>query len=154
MQYKLLEDKLNIKVKKLSENPKTGEALLRLNDTIIISRHAKITPKKIGQFTSIWQRDANGECAPYSIDDNFELMVINCEDDTNFGQFVFNKSILTKQKIIQSANIRGKNGMRVYPIWDKPQNATAIKTQNWQSAYFLDFDNLNLDKAKMLYKLT
>jgi hypothetical protein len=32
----------------------------------------------------------------------------------------------------------GKRGFRVYPIWDKPDNKQAEKTQKWQVKHFLD----------------
>lgn len=41
--------------------------------------------------------------------------------------------------------------MRLYPTWEHKLNQTAIKTQRWQSNYFIELTD-NIDKP-LLYKL-
>lgn len=124
----------------------------KVNNLRIIARTAKITPKKVGQFVAIWQRDENGITQPQHIDDNFDLLIINCQDGKNHGQFVFPKPALAKNNIISTPTKRGKNGIRVYPPWAKPTNNQAVKTQAWQLQYFLNLTKApNPELAKTLY---
>ncbi|PCI87974.1 MAG: MepB family protein [Hyphomicrobiales bacterium] len=134
------------------ESNEYGAGTYKLNQLTIITRTAKITPKKIGQFVAIWQRDQQGITQPQHIDDKFDLLVINCANGDKFGQFVFPKTALAKHGIISTTQKRGKNGIRVYPSWDKAINKQAVKTQNWQLGYFLEFSlEIDLGRAKQLY---
>jgi len=48
-----------------------------LLDTFTIKfRKAKITPKKIGQFVTVWERNAEGITTPFSISDPFDFYLI------------------------------------------------------------------------------
>lgn len=135
-----------------AESSEYGAGTYKLNGLKIITRTAKITPKKIGQFVAIWQRDQNGITQPQHIDDEFDLLVINCADGDKFGQFIFPKTALAKHGIISTVQKHGKNGIRIYPPWNKAINQQAIKTQNWQSNYFLKMTGkIDLDRAKQLY---
>lgn len=134
------------------ESTEYGAGYYTLNGLKIIVRTAKITPKKIGQFVAIWQRDDDGITQPQHIDGDFDLLIINCHANELFGQFIFPKSALAKHGIISTRKKRGKNGIRVYPIWDKTINKQAIKTQNWQLEYFLEVnETTDLVRAKQLY---
>ena len=134
------------------ESDEYGAGTYKLNNIRVITRTAKITPKKIGQFVAIWQRDDDGITQPQHVDGEFDLMVINCQDGDRFGQFVFPKAALAKHGIISTSNKRGKNGIRVYPVWDKAVNKQAMKTQAWQLGYFLVVDeNSDLKRAKRLH---
>lgn len=103
---------------------------------ISITRKAKITPKKIGQFASIWKRNTLGITVPRSFDDKFEFLIIQCEKGTLQGRFVFPKSILVEKGVVSSPKREGKRGFRVYPPWDKTESRQAIKTQKWQVDFF------------------
>ena len=96
---------------------------------------AKITPKKIGQFVSIWKRDTTGITIPHDIGDDFEYMVIELEN--SIGAFVFPKEILLEKQIISGKNSKGKNGIRVYPPNCKVLSKQALATQKWQIKYFI-----------------
>lgn len=129
-----------------------GAGTYRLNEKRIITRTAKITPKKIGQFVAIWQRDANGITQPQHIDGDFDFLIINCQCQDKFGQFIFPKTALAKYGIISTPTKRGKNGIRVYPLWDKATNKQAVKTQNWQLTYFLEISSEpDLARAETLH---
>ena len=63
---------------------------------------------------------------------------------------------MRKKKILTSKNGEGKRGIRVYPTWNIAKNKQAIKTQSWQTNYFLEFthDNkIDMEKAKKLLNL-
>lgn len=71
-----------------------------------------------------------------------DFIIITVATETDFGQFIFPKSILAAQGIIA-----------VYPPWDMVMNKQAVQTQKWQGEYFLTIDlnkPLNLDRARAL----
>jgi hypothetical protein len=127
----------------------------KLNEKPIIYRTAKITPAKVGQFVTIWKRDEEGITAPFNPNDNFDFIIINCENEDLTGQFIFPKSVLLDKKIISGDNSDGKRGIRVYPPWDIWLNNQASKTQQWQAKYFINFSDsieINLAKVHQLLK--
>ena len=117
-------------------------------------RQAKITPTKIGQFVTIWKRNIEKNIIePFEVSDEIDLFVINVKNESQFGQFVFPKSILIEKGIFTNKK-KGKRAIRVYPIWDLTDSKQAIKTQKWQLDYFLDIPidgSLNINRAKLLY---
>ena len=119
-------------------------------------RLAKITPTKIGQFVTIWKRNENGITEPHNVDDNFEFFIIAPREKEKLGVFIFNKTILSENKIITNKNGDGKRGIRVYPTWNITENKQAQKTQNWQTKCFIEIGNENqidVNKAKKLLKI-
>ncbi len=135
----LLYDKLPFTLNNfiLNEESKEYEACsFTIENRIVFSRTAKITPKKIGQFVTIWERNEKGITQPYSENSEFDFIIINVKKENLLGQFVFPKDELLQQGIISSLHKNGKRGIRVYPSWDKAINKQAIKTQNWQLNYF------------------
>lgn len=103
-----------------------------------IQRTAKVTPKKTGQFVTLWKRNSIGVTSPLDIKDNFYYVVIICFQNKKIGRFLFPKNILAQKKILSSSitEVEGKRGFRVYPNWDIPTSKQAIETQRWQLAYF------------------
>ena len=154
----LLYDFISVRISNISERKESveyGAGCYQINGRNAVIRSAKITPKKIGQFVAIWQRNEHGITVAYNSQDDLDLMIINCRNRDLFGQFIFPKAALVKHTIIIDDHKKGKNGMRVYPKWDKPLNAQAIKTQKWQLDYFLDLtsNNIDLERAKTLYSI-
>lgn len=148
-------DKLSLNISKM-ENELEGieydACQFELNGMKIISRSAKITPKKAGQFVTFWKRNQNGKTAPYSQNDPFDFYVINVNYGDRYGQFVFPKSELINKGFITSEKMKGKRGFRVYPVWDKTQNKQAEKTQKWQMNYFYEINKtIHLKKVRELY---
>ncbi|MGH1366193.1 MAG: MepB family protein [Calditrichia bacterium] len=128
----------------------------RLNGSRIVFREAKITPKKSGQFVTLWKRIGDGPIQPFSSMDNIDLFVINTCSKTNFGQFVFPKQVLINKGIVSSASREGKRGIRIYPPWDEPASKQAKKTQSWQMEHFLSLSNvtkIDLKRVNELYKV-
>ena len=126
----------------------------QLNSLYVVARKAKITPKKMGQFVSLWKRDANGETTPYEESDKVDLFVINVQEESHKGQFIIPKAVLLEKGVVSHCTKEGKRGFRVYPPWSGPTNKTALSTQKWQLEYFLKLGHqskTDLHKAKTLY---
>ncbi|WP_142313777.1 MepB family protein [Bacillus wiedmannii] len=141
-------------VKEEKQNAEYAGYLFHLNHNSIRFRVSKITPNKIGQFVSFWEKDDNMQNQAFSYEAAPDLLVITCIDDNKLGQFIFPKEILLKEKILKTQSQKGKMAMRVYPIWDTPVSNQAKKSQMWQLQYFVDIsdhNNLPIDKLLHLY---
>ncbi|MED2490499.1 MepB family protein [Bacillus thuringiensis] len=139
-----------------AQNAEYGAYVFNLNALSIRFRVAKITPTKVGQFVTLWERIGDGPIQPYDISDPVDLFVISTREGNNFGQFVFPKTVLCNQDIVSNKGKGGKRAIRVYPPWDKPTSRQAQKTQAWQLEYFLEIPgNKPIDcvRAQMLYSL-
>jgi hypothetical protein len=137
-----------------AQNAEYGAYIFKLNTLTVRFRVAKITPTKVGQFVTLWERIGDGAIQPYDISDPVDLFVISTRKGNNFGQFVFPKAVLCDQNIISNKGKGGKRAIRVYPPWDKPTSRQAQKTQKWQIEYFLEIPvNITIDcvRAQMLY---
>lgn len=124
-----------------------------LNGLKVISRYAKITPKKVGQFVTFWKRNANRIIEPFNEEDKIDFYLVNVHAQDKFGQFIFPKAILIEKGIISTSKKEGKRGFRVYPSWDIPAAKQALKTQKWQLNYFFDINNLSdFKKTTVLFQ--
>ena len=116
-------------------------------------RISKKTPKKSGQFVTMWQRRPDSIIRPYDQSDDVDLFVINTVDEGKIGQFVFTKSILLEKNVFSKEWKGGKRAIRVYAPWDDVHNEQARRTQSWQQQCFLNITpNLSLD-ADLVKKL-
>ncbi len=152
----LIYDSFGFEFSNFQESEESAEyeaCTFQLETLQIISRTAKITPKKVGQFVTIWKRNSVGITTPFHELDVFDFIVINVQKNEEFGQFVFPKSVLTQKRIVATENKDGKRGIRVYPPWDSPTSKQAIKTQAWQLNYFLPITtSINtINRVKALY---
>lgn len=109
-----------------------------VGDLKIKFRNAKITPKKVGQFVTLWKRNPLGQTEPFNIKDDFCFYIIATQKDNKTGFFFFPKQALRELGILTSSHHEGKRGFRVYPIWDIPSNKQAERTKIWQNDYFID----------------
>ena len=135
------------------ESKKYDASRFELNGRKIICRNAKITPKKVGQFVTLWKRNENGPIEPFEENDQIDFYTVNVRTENEFGQFVFPKAVLIKKGIISTDKKEGKRAFRVYPIWDNANNKQAERTQKWQLDYFYEInDSTNLKKVAELYK--
>ncbi len=135
-----------------SESKEYYACRFRLNRLNILSRNAKITPKKVGQFVTFWKRNGIGPIEPFNEKDNIDFYIINVKTENEFGQFVFPKSLLIKKGIISIENKEGKRGFRVYPKWDIAKNKQAERTQKWQLNYFYEINSsTDLKEVVKLY---
>lgn len=141
-------------LKEERQNSEYAGALFHLNNKTIRFRVSKITPNKIGQFVSFWEKNENMQNQAFSYDAAPDLLVITCINDHKLGQFIFTKEILLEEKILKIQSQKGKMAMRVYPIWDNPVSNQAKKSKMWQLQYFIDLSNINnlsIDKLLHLY---
>lgn len=136
----------NLKIE--DESADYGAANFEINQRRIKFRVGKITPTKIGQFVTFWKRIGKGPILPYDINDPFDLFVVGVQTTNHFGQFVFPKHVLCEKGLVSTEKKEGKRAMRVYPPWDKADNAQAKKTQAWQIQYFFEIhEKVNIDFA-------
>lgn len=131
-------------VQEEKQNAAYGAGTFQIASKTVRFRVANITPTKVGQFVAFWKKDENNKNQPYSYEEAPDLLVITTfKSDNEFGQFIFPKEVILKQNILRSGSTIGKMAMRVYPSWDNPTSKQAMKTQEWQSPYFVDMSNLN-----------
>ncbi|QGG52086.1 MepB family protein [Lysinibacillus pakistanensis] len=142
-------------IREESQNSDYGAGVFQLNSKSVRFRVAKITPNKVGQFVSFWEKDEANKNQAFSYDNATDLLVINTFNNTgDFGQFVFPKEVLLKQNILKTANTKGKMAIRVYPSWDTPSSKQAIATKKWQSPYFVKMEattRLSIHELLKLY---
>ena len=139
-----------------AEGKEYGACSVVINNKKVLIRTAKITPKKIGQFVTLWKRNSEGITEPHHEEDQFDLVVINLRDNDKIGQFIFSKQSLIDNSIITTSKKEGKRGFRVYPSWVEALNKQAIRTQKKQILNFVDLSNKlssNKEKLEKLYKL-
>lgn len=103
-------------------------------------RKSKITPKKVGQFVTLWKRNTHNQTQPYDEHDQIDYYVIATTDQEKSGFFIFPKTLLIEKNILASSSGDGKRGFRLYPYWAITTNNQATKTKSWQTAYFIAND--------------
>lgn len=136
-----------------AESQEYDACRFKLNGLNVISRSAKITPKKVGQFVTFWKRNESGPIEPFAESNPIDFFVVNVRSDRAFGQFVFPKSVLIQKGIISTNRKEGKRAFRVYPSWDKAQSKQAERTQKWQLDFFYTInDSTDLDKVANLFR--
>ena len=126
-----------------------------LNHFSVRFRVAKITPKKVGQFVTLWKRLKKGPIQPFDSTDSVDFVIVNTRKEERFGQFIFPKSALCQHNVFSIKGEGGKRAFRVYPPWDIAVNTQAKKTQKWQLEYFLEIpkdSDIDLTYAKLLYR--
>ncbi|AFR31384.1 hypothetical protein ARUE_232p01760 (plasmid) [Arthrobacter sp. Rue61a] len=99
-------------------------------------RTARITPKKPGAFTAIWQRSHNGSTMPFTDNDPTEGLLVFVEEAGRFGLFRFESAHLVALGILKTSRFPGKRGFRVYPSWCGGLNSQALRTQAAQAPAF------------------
>lgn len=134
------------------ESKNYGACSFILNSKVVEFRVPRTTPKKIGQFVTLWKRAESGPIKPYDLMDSADLFVVSIQQKDCYGQFVFPKALLSERGIVSRDGVGGKRAIRVYPPWDNPVSQQGRRTQAWQLEYFLDvsadaqFDSGQLQK--------
>nr|WP_315117416.1 MepB family protein [uncultured Clostridium sp.] len=91
----------NLVIKNIHEekqNPEYAGGIFQLNHRTIRFRMSKVTPNKVGQFVSFWEKDENMQNQAFSYELAPDLLVITCTTDNKLGQFIFPKKILLEKK--------------------------------------------------------
>jgi hypothetical protein len=83
-----------------TESSEYGACQFLINDKKIVARIAKITPKKIGQFVTIWQRNQSGITEPFQESNQLDFIFIFAKQEKQFGVFVFPTNVLLEKGII------------------------------------------------------
>ena len=129
--------KITSPVQHETESTEYGACRFGLNGFNIAFRIAKITPKKLGQFVTLWKRATpSSPIIPLDLSDGIDFVIICVIDGENHGQFIFSSKVLVKQNIISHHGKGGKLAFRIYPAWVKPEAKAALKTQQWQLQHF------------------
>ncbi|WIG71106.1 MepB family protein (plasmid) [Photobacterium damselae] len=143
-------------VEREPESGEYGAVMFKFNGMKCLFRQAKTTPKKVGQFVTIWKREAEeSEIAPFNTLDGIELVFIASFDPSNKGFFVFQNELLGKKNVFTHNGREGKRAIRVYAPWIKPTVKQAISTQKWQISAFINLNlgaEVTLSKAKQLIR--
>lgn len=134
-----------------AQNAEYGAFVAEVGRGTIRFRVGKLTPTKPGVFVSVWRRAQDGSTEPFAAEDDVDLLVITAREESRVGQFVFPRSTLVEHEIVTVAGCGGKRGFRLYPPWSATTNKQARKSQQWQTAYFLDLEHLDLRWAESLY---
>ena len=118
----------------------------KIDNRKYIFRTAKVTPKKIGFFVTLWKRDKSNITVPLNKQDNFHALILVCTEESHKGLFLFSKEVLSIKGVLSTSNKAqdGKRGFRVYAPWSKPESKQAFATKTWQVNYFLKEDQLSL----------
>lgn len=114
-----------------------------MDDLKVKYRQAKLTPKKVGLFVTLWKRNIENKTEPFSVNDSFDFYIIAAKQEDNFGFFIFSKDILTEKSILTNSKKEGKRGFRVYPDWTETTNNQATKTKAWQTNCFINCNENN-----------
>lgn len=143
------------KLEKEIESSEYQAYRFKINNKVVIYRHAKITPTKIGSFVTLWKRAAPKKpIQPFDSTDNVDLIVVAVKKGNHIGQFIFPKLALIKHGILSVEGKGGKRALRVYPPWDITESNQAKKTQAWQLEYFANIQNnkpLDINRLQLLY---
>ncbi|MFI9049669.1 MepB family protein [Streptomyces sp. NPDC053427] len=129
------------------ESAEYGAYAFTLDGLSVRFRAAKITPTKVGQFVTVWQRSASGPIRPFDSTDPVDLFVVSTRDGDRFGQFVFSRDALIDRGIVSRNGTGGKRAFRVYPPWVTTVNRQARATQRWQLDHFLEIGTGGADGA-------
>lgn len=119
-----------------AESQEYAASRFKINNLRVRFCVGKITPKKIGQFVTLWKRKDCGPIMPFEDTDPIDLFIVSVRQGEYAGQFVFPKALLCKKNIVSKNGKGGKRGIRIYAPWDTPQSPQAIKTKAWQQEYF------------------
>jgi len=121
-----------------ADNHEYGAAVASRGQELIRFRVGKLTPTKVGLFVAVWRRAQDGSTEPFPAEEGIGLLVVTAREGNNAGHFAFPGSALVKHRIVSVKGVGGKRGFRVYPPWSEVSSGQALRTQQWQCAFFTD----------------
>ena len=146
------------------QNSKYEAMACSINGNKIIYRKGYITPDRPGCFLSIWKKQ-EGSTSSRSNNTPLEkgevdylFVKVNDGESAKEGIYIFPQKVLLQKGMLSSETTKGKMAFRVFPPWTTSRGEvksqvfsdSAKKTQSWQSDYFLEvLDNQIQDQAKL-----
>ena len=121
------------------QNQKYFGCIAKLKDYTHRIRLAKVTPKKVGQFVAVWEKNLRNINQPFLCDNSPDYLSIFVFCDDKKGVFIFRRKVIEEKGIYSSITKECKMGFRLYPDWDNPGSLEANKTKKWQIKYFKRF---------------
>lgn len=118
-----------------AQNSDYESGIVQIDEQLWHIRTARNTPTKPGAFVAFWERDDDGNTAPFSDHDPAVGLLVFVEQDARRGVFRFTASHLAEFGIT-SGKRPGKRGFRVYPSWCAGLNVQAASTQRAQAPAF------------------
>ncbi len=132
------------------ESAEYGAIRFEMDGLNCLFRQAKHTPKKIGQFVTLWKRPTpDSEIAPLDRDDGIDRVFIFADETSRFGVFVFQPQLLVKKDIFSEQSEGGKRAFRVYAPWTVPVSAQAKRSKTWQCAHFVELTNTDSGRTQL-----
>jgi hypothetical protein len=121
-----------------AESREYGAHAFEVDGRKAVFRIARTTPKKAGQFVTLWQRAGpdGGPIRPFDSCDGIGLFVVSVRGESGVGHFVFPQAALIARDVVSQEFVGGKRAIRVYPPWSEPGSRAAEATQRWQSEHF------------------
>lgn len=86
----------------------------KYNNQRIIQRKSKITPKRDGQFVTLWRRNLHGVTCPFDKNDCIDYVIIIYEVNKTRFYLTYTKDELLKEGIFTGIK-QGKRGFRIKP---------------------------------------
>ncbi|MDE8081316.1 MepB family protein [Erysipelothrix rhusiopathiae] len=129
-----------------------GMNVLIANQFEFVFREGRNTPKKQGHFVTLWQKDSQGlKNIPYHHLDIKDGLIIYISDERDPGFFVVHIRDLDQFKILQSEDVPGKMGFRVYHPSIILASSQAQKMQTKMKPYFISISDPNFKNRILSY---
>lgn len=126
-------------IEREEESAEYGAVRFTMDGQICLYRQAKHTPKKIGQFVTLWKRlKPSSEIVPFDCEDGIGRVIIFADEHPRFGVFVFQRQQLVTKDIFSKQSEGGRRAFRVYPPWTIPVTVQAKRSKLWQCAHFVE----------------
>ena len=133
------------------ESAEYGAIRFEMDGKTCLYRQAKHTPKKIGQFVTLWKRPTpSSEIAPFDRTDGIDQVFIFADEHTRLGVFIFNPQLLVQKDIFSEKSEGGKRAFRVYAPWTVPEAAQAKRSKTWQCAHFVELTNTEQGRSQLV----
>lgn len=136
-----------------AESQEYGACSFNLAQYFIRFRVARVTPKKAGQFVTLWKRIDSGPIMPFDLSDQLDFFIVSVQKGHRYGLFIFPQVILIAKDIFSNNGQGGKRAIRVYPSWDTADSKQAQVTQMWQLRYFIEIQTDGSCDQEILHKL-
>lgn len=112
-------------------------------------RKSKITPKKVGQFVTLWKRNNENQTAPFHENDNFDYYLIASEQENKLGFFLFTKIVLIEKQILSTdKKERVKEVLEFIQPGHKPIISKPKKHNHGSSNILLIFQTMKITMSK------